>query len=105
MTIAAGSKRRTSIPQTEEECGYLLSGRLIIRHENENGVLTERIIMPGDSFHFPPGVVHQEEALEDCVIIEGSTPHFNDRVRMEKQFNLGEPVGLPTTQFDEIEEK
>ena len=53
-------ERRTSIPQTEKECGYLLSGRLIIRHENENGVLTERIIMPGDSFHFPPGVVHQE---------------------------------------------
>ena len=105
LTISAGSKGGLQYHRLKEECGYLLSGRLIIRHENENGVLTERIIMPGDSFHFPPGVVHQEEALEDCVIIEGSTPHFNDRVRMEKQFNLGEPVGLPTTQFDEIEEK
>ncbi len=105
LTISAGSKGGLQYHRLKEECGYLLSGRLIIRHENEHGTLTEKIIMPGDSFHFPPGVVHQEEALEDCVIIEGSTPHFNDRVRMEKKFNLGEPIGLPTTKFDEIEEK
>ena len=60
LTIAAGSKGGLQYHRLKEECGYLLSGRLIIRHENENGVLTERIIMPGDSFHFPPGVVHQE---------------------------------------------
>ena len=53
--------------------------------------------------HFPPGLVHQEEALEDCFIIEASTPHFNDRVRMEESYGLGLPSGLPTTEESQIE--
>ena len=76
---------------------------MIIRHENDNGEIVERVISPGDCFHFEPGIVHQEEALEDCVIIEGSTPHFNDRVRMEKHFGFEEAPGMQTTSLDEIE--
>ena len=44
-----------------------------------------KILSKGKIFHFPPGVIHQEKALTDVEIIEASTPHFNDRVRVEKK--------------------
>ena len=81
----------------KEEAGFLISGKMIIRHDDGNGGLCEKLITAGDIFHFRPGVVHQEEALEDCIIIEASTPVFNDRVRMESNYGLGEPERMPTT--------
>ena len=103
LTIMAGSKGGLQYHRLKDECGVLISGKMIVRHEDKTGAIVERIVQPGDCFHFPPGVVHQEEAVEDCVIIEGSTPHFNDRVRMEEHFNLGLPEGLPTTELGSIE--
>ena len=105
LTIKAGSKGGLQYHRLKDECGILLSGKMIVRHENPLGEIIERIVVPGDCFHFPPGVVHQEEAIEDCVIIEGSTPHFNDRVRMEEHFGLGLPEGMPTTSLEDVEEK
>lgn len=105
LSIKAGSKGGLQYHRLKDECGVLMSGKMIVRHEDELGNIVEKIVVPGDCFHFPPGVVHQEEAIEDCVIIEGSTPHFNDRVRMEEYFGLGEPVGLPSTNFSDIEER
>ena len=64
--------------------GYLVSGKMIIRYQDEKGELAERILVAGESFHFNPGVIHQEEAITDCVIIEGSTPHFNDQWSAKK---------------------
>ena len=57
--------------------------------------------LPGSSLRFKPGCVHQEEALEDTLLIECSTPHFNDRVRMESFYQIDnlETEGLPTTSF------
>lgn len=102
LTIKKGSKGGLQFHRLKDECGVLLSGRMIIRFEDDKGGIIEKIVTAGDCFHFPPGVIHQEEAIEDCVIIEGSTPHFNDRVRMEEFFGLGEPVGMPTTDIQDI---
>ena len=64
--------------------------------------LKERILKAGDWFHFPPKSVHQEEALTDLEIIEASTPHFNDRVRVEKLFGMKENKGLKSTKLKDI---
>lgn len=105
LTVKAGNKGGLQYHRLKDECGTLISGEMIIRFDDGQGGLTERVVKAGDSFHFPPGVVHQEEAITDCVIIEGSTPHFNDRVRAEEEFGLGAPEGMPTTTLDEIEER
>jgi hypothetical protein len=52
--------------------------------------------------HFAPGMVHQEIAVTDCVLIEASTPHFNDRVRVESEFGEADDSGLPTTVEEQI---
>ena len=105
LTVKAGNKGGLQYHRLKDECGTLISGEMVIRFDDGQGGLTERVVKAGDSFHFPPGVVHQEEAITDCVIIEGSTPHFNDRVRAEEEFGLGVPEGMPTTTLDEIEER
>lgn len=103
LTVKAGNKGGFQYHRLKDECGTIISGEMIIRYDDGSGGIAEKIVKAGDSFHFPPGVVHQEEALTDCVIIEGSTPHFNDRVRAEGLYGLGESVGLPSTSLDEIE--
>ena len=69
---------------------------------NGENIRIEKILKEGDSFRFPPGAVHQEEAITDCLIIEASTPHYNDRVRVEKEYGLTEEPGLQSTTKNEV---
>jgi mannose-6-phosphate isomerase len=105
LFVKAGSKGGLQYHHKKNECGVLVSGQMIIRFDNGDGKLAERVINSGDSFHFPPGAVHQEEAITDCIIIEASTPHFNDRVRMEEEYGLTIDGGLPSTSIDDVEER
>ena len=81
----------------------MVYGEMIIRHDDGFGNLIETIIKEGDSFRFPPYSIHQEEALTDCLVIEASTPHFNDRVRVESEYGLQEQNGLSTTHKNDIQ--
>lgn len=100
--IKAGHKGGLQYHREKNECGILIEGELLVRFDAGDGILQEKILRAGDCFHFPPRAVHQEEALSDCVIIEASSPHFNDRVRVEDRYGLTADGGLPTTQPDEI---
>lgn len=43
-----------------------------------SSVLNYEILEKGDSFHIPPGRVHQMYALEDTELFEFSTQHFDE---------------------------
>ncbi len=106
LEMNAGSKGNLQYHHKKDECGYLLSGKLLLRYDDcKSGKLKEKILEQGDCFHFPPGFVHQEEAITDCIILEVSTPHFNDRVRVEKDYGLAEEDGLPSTSIRDVIEK
>lgn len=102
LKIKAGNKGGLQYHRLKDEVAVMISGKMLIRYDLGNKVLQEKIVGPGEVVHFPPGLVHQEEALTDCEIIEASSPHFNDRVRVEEEYGLGEPIGLPTTNQDDI---
>ncbi len=102
LTINKGKKGGLQYHHKKNECGYIFSGELLIRFDKGDGVLSEKILYPGDSFHFPPKSVHQEEALSDCVIVEASTPFFNDRVRVESIYGLPIEGGLPSVKESEV---
>jgi len=102
LKIKAGNKGGLQYHRLKDEVAVMISGKMLIRYDLGDKVLREKIVGPGEVVHFPPGLVHQEEALTDCEIIEASSPHFNDRVRVEEEYGLGEPIGLPTTNQDEI---
>ncbi len=102
LTIKKGNKGGLQYHHKKDECGYILKGSLLIRYDNGKGKLKQKIIKTGDSFYFPKGAVHQEEALTDVKIIEASTPYFNDRVRVERFYGLPEEKGLPSTKKKDV---
>ena len=102
LKIKKGSKGGLQYHHKKNECGYLLKGKLLIRFDKGNGKLSKKLLKPGSTFHFPPGAVHQEEAITSCEIIEASTPHFNDRVRVEHKYGLKKISGLPTTKKSDV---
>ena len=103
--IKKGKKGGLQYHHKKNECGYIESGKLIVRYDKGNGKLSKKILKKGDCFHFPPGSVHQEEAFSNCTIIEASTPHFNDRVRVESKYELKNDGGLPSTKKAQVELK
>ena len=104
LLMKANTKGGLQYHRLKDEGGILISGKLLIRYSDENSNLKEKTISEGQSFHFPPYCIHQEEAITDCLIIEVSTPHLNDRIRVEKHFNLEEEPGLPSTNYGDIVE-
>jgi len=104
--MKAGTKGGLQYHQLKDEVQILISGKLLIRYDDTgSGSLKEKTIESGECVHFYPGLVHQEEALTDCVLIEASTPHFNDRVRVEEQYGVESNGGLPSTTLQEIIER
>jgi mannose-6-phosphate isomerase len=103
LKIKAGNKGGLQLHRFKDEVAVMISGKMLIRYDLGDKILRERVVQSGEVVHFPPGLVHQEEAITDCEIIEASTPHFNDRVRMEDNYGLGIPQGLPTTLESDIE--
>lgn len=105
LEVRAGEKGGLQYHHLKDEVGVVISGTMIVRFENSLGILEEKIVGPGDVLHFHPGLVHQTEAITDVVYIEASTPHFNDRVRVEERFGLPMDEGLPSTSLDEVIER
>ena len=105
LFIKKGNRGGLQFHRKKNECGYLVKGKMLIKYDDGSGRLKNKIIKKGQSFHFLPKGVHQEIALENCEIIEASTPHFNDRVRVEKKYNLQPEPGLPTTKLKAIKIK
>lgn len=104
LKMKKGTKGGLQYHRLKDESAYLVSGEMLIRFDlNDGKGLQEEVILPGSAIRFPPGLVHQEEALTEVIIIEASTPHLNDRVRMEEEYNLTLDSGLPTTNENEIQ--
>jgi quercetin dioxygenase-like cupin family protein len=102
LKLKKGKAGGLQFHRKKNECGYLLKGKLLVCFLGKNGKLRSRILKKGDVFHFPPKSIHQEKALADCEIIEASTPHFNDRVRVERFFSAKDLGGLKTTAVKDI---
>ena len=102
LFIKEGSKGGLHFHRLKDEAAFIVQGEMIVRHLDSQKKLIETILKAGDSIHFPPECIHQEEAITDCVLIEVSTPHANDRVRVESNFGIEINGGLPTTDSSDI---
>lgn len=106
LKINKGHKGGLQYHRKKDEVTYIVSGKLKVIFDLKDGSgLQESILNEGEWIRFPTGMVHQEEAITDVVRIEASSPYMNDRVRVEKEYGMGEPIGLPTTNIEEIEKK
>ena len=84
LFVKAGESLSLQFHRQKEESWVAQSGsdRLEVG-EAGDGVLMQEIIGPGNAFHYVPGTVHRVTAIEDTTILEVTTPHLDDVVRLE----------------------
>ena len=92
LFVKASESLSLQFHKLKDEAWYVLDGRA----ELELGAPGERmlnreVVGPGAAFHFPPGTVHRLTAVEDTTLLEVSTPHLDDVVRLEDRYGRTEP--------------
>jgi mannose-6-phosphate isomerase-like protein (cupin superfamily) len=87
LFVRAGHSLSLQFHRVKDESWYVESGRAELElGERGNAVLNREVILPGATFHFTPGTVHRVTALEDTLILEVSTPHLDDVIRLEDAY-------------------
>ena len=100
LRYRAGCAGGLQYHRTRTETFHLVSGEALVTSADATGQLVQETMRPGQTFHIPPGAVHQFLAVTDCLVFEVSDGAYADRVRMEAHY--GAPVldgdgGLETT--------
>ena len=88
LHIKAGQALSVQYHNQKDETIHLLRGEMIYRvGDGEVGsALREVSLVAGESFRNEPGMVHQMEAVTDCDVLEASTPHLDDVVRLSDRY-------------------
>lgn len=97
LKMQSGTKGGLQYHVEKDEAFHLVTGIAVVRSDDGAGHLIETTMVPGETYHVPPGAPHQVEAITDCVFFEASTPHYDDRVRCEEAYGLAFDGGLETT--------
>lgn len=85
LHIKAGHALSLQYHELKDETIHLLRGRMLYR-VGLGADCAEREMREGESFHNTPGTVHQMVAITDCDVLEASTPHLDDVVRLEDRY-------------------
>jgi len=87
LHIKAGQALSVQYHEKKDETIFLLNGKMIYRVGDTAGAdLKEISLVAGESFRNEPGTVHQMEAITDCDVLEASTPHLDDVVRLKDRY-------------------
>ena len=86
LHIEAGHLLSLQYHERKDESIYVLRGRMIFRYRNDAGALVDREMIAGEAQRVPVGLVHQFEALEHTDVLEASTPHLDDVVRLADRY-------------------
>ena len=83
--ITAGHALSLQYHNIKDETILLWKGKLLFEIQ-QDGQLRKHEVLPGERFHVTPGTVHRMTAIEDCDVIEVSTPEIDDVVRLEDRY-------------------
>jgi len=72
--------------ERKDETICVLSGEMTLVVGPDEDSLEEVTMRKDDAFRIRPGVVHRMVAVTDCDILEASTPHLTDIVRLEDRY-------------------
>lgn len=86
LHVNAGERLSLQYHHRKDETCYVLAGRLLLVQGPSADELTETVIEAGHAWRNRPGVVHTIEALEDSDVLEVSTPHLDDVVRLDDRY-------------------
>ena len=84
LFVREGCALSLQFHREKDETIYVHSGRVefTIGEAGSATPFTE-VVGPGAAFHITPGTVHRMRALEDALLLEVSTPHLDDVVRLD----------------------
>jgi mannose-6-phosphate isomerase-like protein (cupin superfamily) len=84
LFVKAGESLSLQFHNVKDESWLVQSGKARLElGEVGQKALSEEVIGAGAAFHYQPGTVHRVTAIEDTTILEVSTPHLDDVVRLE----------------------
>ena len=86
LVIEAGKRLSLQKHLRKDESILVREGRLRLYLEDDDGIVREQVLGPGDHRRVPTGRIHRYEAIERCEVIEVSTTELDDVVRLEDDF-------------------
>jgi mannose-6-phosphate isomerase len=87
LFVKAGESLSLQFHRQKDESWLVQHGRAKLELGSVGDpVLSEEVIAAGGCFRFRPGTVHRVTAIEDTTILEVSTPHLDDVVRLEDRY-------------------
>lgn len=86
LHVNAGEALSLQLHRLKDETIYVLSGRVRFESGPSADDLAASELGPGEALRLRPGTVHRMEAIEDSDLLEASTPHLQDVVRLEDRY-------------------
>ena len=86
LHINRGHSLSLQYHRVKDETILVQSGRLRFERFNEGEAPEVQELEPGSTFHIPPGLRHRMTAVEECDVLEVSTPELDDVVRLEDRY-------------------
>jgi mannose-6-phosphate isomerase len=87
LFVKAGESLSLQFHRVKDESWLVQQGRAKLELGSAgDAMLAQEVIGAGASFRFRPGTVHRLTALEDTTIVEVSTNHLDDVVRLEDRY-------------------
>ena len=87
LFVRAGQALSLQFHNVKDESWYVYEGRAQIEMAAPGDATpSSEVVAPGAAFRIRPGTVHRVAALDDTLILEVSTPHLEDIVRLEDRY-------------------
>jgi mannose-6-phosphate isomerase len=84
--VNRGGKLSLQYHHQKDETSYLLKGKLLLTKGPDADHLTVTEIGAGHQWRNRPGEIHTIEGVEDSDVLEVSTPHLDDVVRLKDNY-------------------
>ena len=86
LFVRAGESLSLQYHEVKDESWLVQEGRARLELGDVGEELETFEIAPGAAYRFRPGTVHRVTAIEDTLVIEVSTSHLTDVVRLEDRY-------------------
>ncbi|HUF51536.1 MAG TPA: hypothetical protein VMN60_11910 [Longimicrobiales bacterium] len=86
LHVRAGHALSLQYHEYKDETMHLLHGRMRLFVGASADALAEVVLDEGESIRILPGTVHRVEAITDVDILEASTAHLDDVIRLEDRY-------------------
>jgi mannose-6-phosphate isomerase-like protein (cupin superfamily) len=95
LFVRAGHALSLQYHEQKDESWLVHEGRASLELGALGDPLETVEIGPGDAFHYRPGTVHRITAIDDTLVLEVSTSHLEDVVRLDDRYGRADAPGSP----------